>query len=99
MTFDRKSLVIPDKTRFEEKTIVTKGDVVIGDRCLIQYGIKTDGRIFVGEHVIIDGDIESTGDIRVDIFSKIDGHVKSGGNVYFGEKVKKAWKMVLHWVS
>ena len=62
MTFDRKSLVIPDKTRFEEKTIVTKGDVVIGDRCLIQYGIKTDGRIFVGEHVIIDGDIESTGD-------------------------------------
>ncbi|PNX45954.1 MAG: hypothetical protein BV457_08550 [Thermoplasmata archaeon M9B1D] len=95
MTFDRKSLVIPDKTRFEEKTIVTKGDVVIGDRCLIQYGIKTDGRIFVGEHVIIDGDIESTGDIRVDIFSNIDGNVKSGGNVYFGEKVKVRGKLSL----
>ena len=95
MTFDRKSLVIPDKTRFEEKTIVTKGDVVIGDRCLIQFGIKTDGRIFVGEHVIIDGNLESTGDIRVDIFSNIGGNVKSGGNVYFGEKVKVNGKLSL----
>jgi len=95
MTFDRKSLVIPDKTIFEEKTIVTKGDVVIGDRCLIQYGVKTDGRIFVGEHVIIDGNLESTGDIRIDIFSNIGGNVKSGGNVYFGEKVKIKGKLSL----
>ena len=87
MTFDRKTLVIPDDTKFEEKTIVTKGDVVIGDRCLIQYGIKTDGRIFVGEHVVIDGDLDSTNDIRADIFTRIRGNVKSGGNVYFGEKV------------
>ena len=86
MTFDRKTLVIPDNTKFEEKTIITKGDVVIGDRCLIQFGIKTDGRIFVGEHVIIDGNLEASNDIRIDIFSNIGGNVKSGGNVYFGEK-------------
>ena len=95
MAFDRKTLVIPDKTKFEEKTIVTKGDVVIGDRCLIQFGIKTDGRIFVGEHVIIDGNLESTSDIRIDIFSNIGGNVKSGGNVYFGEKVKVNGKLSL----
>ncbi len=95
MTFDRKTLVIPDKTRFEEHTIVTKGDVVIGDRCLIQYGIKTDGRIFVGEHVIIDGDLEATKDIRVDIFTRVGGNVKSGGNVYFGEKCKINGKLSL----
>ena len=96
MTFDRKTLVIPDDTKFEEKTIVTKGDVVIDDRCLIQFGIKTDGRIFVGEHVIIDGNLEASNDIRIDIFSNIGGNVKSGGNVYFGEKVKVKGKLSLN---
>jgi len=95
MPFDRKTLVIPDQTKFEEKTIVTSGDVVIGDRCLINFGIKTNGRIFVGEHVIIDGNLESTNDIRVDIFSNIGGDVKSGGNVYFGEKVNVKGKLSL----
>ena len=68
MVFDRKTLVIPDNTIFNEDKIVTTGDVIIGDRCLIEYGIKTDGRIFVGEHVIIDGNLEATNDIRIDIF-------------------------------
>jgi len=96
MVFDRKTLVIPDGTKFEEKMIITEGDVVIGDRCLIRFGIKTDGRIFVGEHVIIDGDLESSNDIRADIFSSIGGNIKSGGNVYFGEKVKVKGKLSLN---
>lgn len=95
MSFDRKTLVIPDKTKFEERTIVTLGDVVIGDRCLIQFGIKTEGRIFVGEHVIIDGDLEATQDIRADIFTSIGGNVTSGGNTYLGEKVKVKGKLSL----
>jgi predicted acyltransferase (DUF342 family) len=95
MTFDRQTLVIPDETKFDEYTIYTNGDVIIGDRCLIQFGIKTDGRIFVGEHVIIDGNLEATKDIRVDIFSRIGGNVKSGGNVYLGEKVKIGEKLSL----
>ncbi len=88
MVFDRKTLVIPDNTVFDEDKIITSGDVIIGDRCLVEYGIKTDGRIFVGEHVIIDGDLEAKNDIRVDIFSRIRGNVKSDANVYLGEKVK-----------
>ncbi len=88
MTFDRKTLVIPDKTNFEEQNIITKGDVVIGDRSLLRFGVNTDGRIFVGEHVIIDGNLESANDVRVDIFSTIGGDIQSGGNVYLGEKAK-----------
>lgn len=88
MTFDRKTLVLPDKTRFEEQKIITKGDVVVGDRSLLRFGVNTDGRIFVGEHAIIDGTLESLQDVRVDIFSSIGGDVQSGGNVYLGEKVK-----------
>jgi predicted acyltransferase (DUF342 family) len=88
MVFDRKTLVIPDKTYFEEQVIITRGDVVIGDRSLLRFGVSTDGRIFVGEHGIIDGKLDSQNDVRVDIFSTIGGDVLSGGNVYLGEKVK-----------
>ncbi|MCU0851186.1 MAG: polymer-forming cytoskeletal protein [Candidatus Thermoplasmatota archaeon] len=88
MAFDRKTLVIPDKTLFDEAVILTKGDVVIGDRSLVRFGVQTDGRIFVGEHAIIDGNLESPHDVRVDIFSSIGGDVRSGGNVYLGEKTK-----------
>jgi predicted acyltransferase (DUF342 family) len=88
MTFDRKTLIIPDKTNFEEQVITTRGDVVIGDRSLIRFGVNTDGRIFVGEHAIIDGNLMSAHDVRVDIFSTIGGDIQSGGNVYLGEKTK-----------
>jgi predicted acyltransferase (DUF342 family) len=88
MAFDRKTLVIPDKTNFEEQLITTRGDVVIGDRSLLRFGVTTDGRIFVGEHAIIDGNLESANDVRVDIFSTIGGDIQSGGNVYLGEKAK-----------
>lgn len=95
MVFDRKTLVIPEKTKFEERTISTKGDVVIGDRCLIRFGLKTDSRIFVGEHVIIDGELEANKDVRIDIFSNIGGDIKSGGNVYLGEKTEVKGKLSL----
>ena len=95
MAFDRKTFVVPDKTKFEEHTIVTSGDVIIGDRCLVQFGIKTDGRIFIGEHAVIDGGLEATGDIRIDIFSSIGKDVISGGNVYLGEKAKIKGKLSL----
>jgi predicted acyltransferase (DUF342 family) len=95
MVFDRKTLVIPGKTQFEEKIISSVGDVVIGDRSLVHFGIKTNGRIFVGEYVITDGDLSAKNDVRIDIFSSIGGDISSGGNVYLGEKVKVAGKLSL----
>jgi predicted acyltransferase (DUF342 family) len=95
MTFNRKTMVIPDKTRFEEQAIFTKGDVVIGDRSLLRFGLNTEGRIFVGEHTIIDGNLSATNDLRVDIFSMIGGNIQSGGNVYLGEKTKVKGKLSL----
>lgn len=95
MAFDRKTLIIPDKTHFKEQVIITKGDVVIGDRSLVGFGVNTDGRIFVGEHAILDGNLEATNDVRVDIFSMIGGDIQSGGNVYLGEKAKIKGKLSL----
>ncbi|MFO7678013.1 MAG: polymer-forming cytoskeletal protein [Thermoplasmatota archaeon] len=95
MAFDRKILVIPDKTKFEEQRIFTRGDVVIGDRSLFQFSINTDGRIFIGEHVITSGNLNAENDIRIDIFSAIGGDISSGANVYLGEKVKVKGKLSL----
>jgi len=75
--------------------ITTTGDVVIGDRSLLRFGVNTDGRIFVGEHVIIDGVLHSANDVRVDIFSSIGGDIHCGGNVFLGEKVKVKGKLSL----
>ncbi len=93
MAFDRQTLVIPDKTCFEERVINTQGDVIIGDRSLLEFGIKTDGRVFVGEHTIMDGGIRAKNDIHVDIFSTIHGDVSSEGSIYLGEKVKIEGKL------
>jgi predicted acyltransferase (DUF342 family) len=95
MTFDRKTLVIPNNTKFEEQKIFTQGDVVIGDRSLFQFSVNTDGRIFVGEHVITSGNLHADNDIRIDIFSTIGGDIQSEGNVYLGEKVKVKGKLSL----
>ncbi|HEC81509.1 MAG TPA: hypothetical protein ENI42_03675 [Thermoplasmatales archaeon] len=87
MPFDRKTLVIPDETVFEEHTIITHGDVVVSDGARIDFGVKTDGRVFVGEHAKITGSVDADGDIHVDMFSEVLGDMKSRGNVYLGEKV------------
>lgn len=87
MPFDRKTLVIPDSTVFEEHMIVTTGDVIISDGAKVEFGIKTKGRIFVGEHALVDGSLDAQGDIHVDLFSEIRGDVSSEGNVYLGERV------------
>ena len=95
MVFDKKTLIIPDETRFQDNTIFTNGDVIVSDRSLIRFGLNTNGRVFVGEHVIIDGNIDSIRDIRIDNFSHIGGNVKSGGNVFLGEGVKIDGKLSL----
>ena len=87
--------MIPDHTTFKDHLITAKGDVVIGDRSLVQFGINTDGRVFIGEHVITSGNISATNDIRIDIFSNIGGDLLSGRNVYLGEKVKVRGKLSL----
>lgn len=87
MSFDRKTLVIPDGTRFEEHFVVTNGDVIISDNARTDFGFRTEGRVFVGERVEVKGSLLSGGDIYIDIFSKIEGDVTSNGNVYLGDRV------------
>jgi len=87
MPFDRKTLVIPDETKFEEHLIVTNGDIIVADNAGTDFGFKTYGRIFVGERAQVKGEISSEGDIYIDMFSRVGGNVSSNGNVYLGDKV------------
>lgn len=77
-------LVIPDGTKFEERTIVAASDIIVGDHANVGYGLI--GRsIICGEHVAVNGDIRAEDDLRVDTWSEIKGDVFVGKNAYFAE--------------
>lgn len=88
MPFDKKTLIIPDSTIFEEHNIVTKSDVIISDRTNLEYGIITDTRVFIGERVNTNGSISAKDDIRIDMFSAVNGDIKGEKDIYLGEKVR-----------
>lgn len=95
MAFDKKTLVVPDGTIFEEHLIVTTGDVVLGDHARTEYGIRATGRVFLGESVHVGGGIHATGDVRADLFCVVEKDVESGGSVYLGERARVAGKLAV----
>ncbi len=86
MGFDKKTLVLPKGTRFEERTIVTSGDVILGNHVKSAFGVKTDGRVFCGQGVELHGDVDCEGDLRIDQSSHVLGDIQCGANVYLGER-------------
>ncbi len=86
MAFDRRTMVLPPGTTFEERTIVAAGDFILGNHVECAFGVQTDGRLFGGQGVEIDGNITCTGDLRLDQSSHVEGDVEVEGHVYLGER-------------
>lgn len=86
MAFDKRTLVLPDGTRFEEHTIVTSGDLILGNHVQCGFGLQTDGRVFAGQGVKIDGEIRCNDDLRLDQSSHVFGDIECGANAYLGER-------------
>lgn len=86
MAFDKRTLVLPDGTRFEEHTIVTTGDLILGNHVQCGFGLKTDGRVFGGQGVQVDGAVACDQDLRLDQSTHILGDIECGANVYLGER-------------
>lgn len=86
MAFDKKTLVLPDGTRFEEHTIVTTGDLILGNHVQCGFGLKTEGRVFTGQGAKVEGRIECTEDLRLDQSTHVLGDVEAGANAYLGER-------------
>jgi len=79
-------LSIPDGTTVEEHDLVTDGDVVVGGRSRIEFGVR--GRnVLAGEGVEFGGDIEAEADCRLDMWCDVAGNVLVGRDAYLGERV------------
>ncbi|MCX8172517.1 MAG: acyltransferase [Archaeoglobaceae archaeon] len=71
------------KTKFEERTIVADGDVLIGQNSRIDYSILAK-KIFSGERVHIGGSVIAE-EVRIDSFCTIGGDLVSKGDAFIGE--------------
>ncbi|MDX1611024.1 MAG: polymer-forming cytoskeletal protein [Candidatus Thermoplasmatota archaeon] len=81
-------MVLPDGTHFSEHTLESQGDIVLGDRVHIEYGLTTPGSVFLGENVDVGGAVTAGGDVRIDLFSTLRGEVEAAGSAYLGEGVR-----------
>ncbi|MGB0652331.1 MAG: hypothetical protein ACPGQL_03940 [Thermoplasmatota archaeon] len=86
MAFDKRTLVLPAGTAFEEHTIVTTGDLILGNRVKLAFGGQTDGRIFAGQGAEVGGSLQAGGDLRLDQSCHVEGDVVAAGAVYLGER-------------
>ncbi|WP_254524689.1 polymer-forming cytoskeletal protein [Natrinema caseinilyticum] len=89
MAFSRDpldSLVVPDGTEAQERDLVTDGDVLVGGRATVEFGVR--GRnVLAGEASEFGGAIEADGDCRLDMWCDVTGNVLVGQDAYIGERV------------
>jgi len=85
---------LPDQTELQERTLKTGLDIVIGDRCQIDYGLSGND-VVVCEFSKIDGDIVAAGDVRIDNWCEVAGDVIVEEDAYLGEGVKIQGKLVV----
>lgn len=86
MGFDKRTLVLPPQTAFEERTIVSTGDLILGNHVKAEFGLQTDGRVFTGQGTEVEGHVRCDGDARLDQSTSVSGDVVCKANVYLGER-------------
>ena len=89
MAFSRDpfdELVVPDGTETQERDVVTDGDVLVGGRSSVEFGVR--GRnVLAGEGAEFGGAIEADGDCRLDMWCDVADNVLVGQDAYIGERV------------
>ncbi|MDF9744246.1 polymer-forming cytoskeletal protein [Natrinema salsiterrestre] len=89
MAFSRDpldELVVPDGTEAQERDLVTDGDVLVGGRSTVEFGVR--GRnVLAGESAEFGGAIEADGDCRLDMWCDVTENVLVGEDAYIGERV------------
>lgn len=86
MAFDKKTFVLPPGSVFEERTLVSPGDLILGNHVKCGFGLRTEGRIFLGQGAEVQGDVTCAGDLRADTSTHLEGVVKIGASGYLGER-------------
>ncbi|WP_222918219.1 polymer-forming cytoskeletal protein [Natrinema sp. SYSU A 869] len=89
MAFSRDpldELVVPDGTETQERDLVTDGDILVGGRSSVEFGVR--GRnVLAGESAEFGGAIEAGGDCRLDMWCDVAENVLVGEDAYIGERV------------
>lgn len=86
MPFDRRTLVLPEGSAFEERTLAAPGDLILGDHVRCAYGLRTPARAFLGNGVHVQGDVQCGGDLRADTSTHVEGSARVGASGYLGER-------------
>lgn len=85
---------IPDHTELQERTLKTERDIVIGERCRIDYGLS--GRdVVICEFSTINGSITAGRDLRLDNWCEVAGPAMAADDAYLGEGVKIGGKLLV----
>jgi len=79
--------LLPDGTELQEHSIKTDRNIVIGEFCQIDYGLRGND-VFVGESSKIREYVWANGDTRIGNWSEIGGDVIARQDAYIGEGVK-----------
>ncbi|QYZ78931.1 acyltransferase [Methanofollis formosanus] len=85
---------LPDGTELQEHTLKTERNMIIGDRCTIDYGLKGED-IIVCEFCTLNGSVIADGDVRIDNWCEINGDVVVAGDAYLGEGVKIHGRLIV----
>jgi predicted acyltransferase (DUF342 family) len=85
----------PDHTELQEHILVTDSDIVVGDRCQIEYGL-TGECVAVCEFSRVLGNVTAHGELRIDNFCQIQGDVTAEENAFLGEGVHIKGKLTVH---
>ncbi|WP_292731926.1 polymer-forming cytoskeletal protein [Methanoculleus sp.] len=89
-----RACTLPDNTELQERTLKTEQDIVIGERCRIDYGLSGND-VVVCEFSKINGNIVAGGDARIDNWCEINGDVLVEEDAYLGEGVKIQGKLIV----
>lgn len=85
---------LPDRTELQERTLKTEQDIIVGEKCRIDYGLSGKD-VVVCEFSRINGSIVAAGDARIDNWCEVSGDVIVDEDAYLGEGVKILGKLVV----
>ena len=89
-----KHCLLPDGTELQEHSIKTDRNIVVGEFCQIDYGLR-GADVYVGESSKIREYIWANGDVRIGNWCEVGNDVIAKQDAYIGEGVKIAGKLVV----
>jgi predicted acyltransferase (DUF342 family) len=90
-----KHCLLPDGTELQEHSIKTDRNIVVGEFCQIDYGLRgTD--VYVGESTTIREYVWASGDARIGNWCEIGSDVIAKQDAYIGEGVKINGRLVVN---